>query len=55
MAEAGVEEARIVHPELAHRGVVGEHLGGVIGGHPDRLPRRQDVELARIQHQQAIA
>jgi hypothetical protein len=26
-----------VHPELAHGGVVGEHLGGVIGGYSDHV------------------
>ena len=51
MAEARIEEAGVVHPELAHRGVVGEHLGGVVGGHPHRLLGREDVELARVEDQ----
>jgi hypothetical protein len=31
MAEAGVEEARVVHPELADHGEVGGHFGGAVG------------------------
>src|SRR5689334_18266112 len=33
VAEARIEEAGVVRAQLAGRGVVGEHLGGVAGGH----------------------
>src|SRR6185369_17124974 len=35
VAEPGVEEARVVRPELSARRVVGRHLGGVVGRDPD--------------------
>ena len=31
-AEAGIEEPGVMHPELADEGVVGDHLGGMVGG-----------------------
>src|SRR5690348_942562 len=45
MAEAGVEEAGIVDPELAHHRVEGHHLGREVGRHVHGLLRRKDVEL----------
>ncbi len=51
MAEAGIEEACVMHPELAHQRIERHHLGGVIGRHAHRLARGQDVELIRLQHQ----
>ena len=50
-AEAGVEEARIMHPKLPHRGVDGGHLGGLQGGDLDGRLGGQDVELPRVQQQ----
>ena len=35
--EPGVEEPGVVGAELARGGVVGHHLGRVIGGHADAL------------------
>ena len=54
-AEAGIEEAGIMDPELADHGVVGDHLGGMVGRHRHRLARRQDVELVGVEDQAAIA
>ena len=51
VAEPGVEEARVVGPELPARRVVGRHLGGVVGRDPDALARDQEVELARTEDQ----
>ena len=52
-AEAGIEEAGVMHPELADKGVVGQHLGGVVGRHDDRLARREDVEIVGVEHDPA--
>ena len=55
MAEAGVEEARVMDPELADHGVVGDHLGGVVGRHVDRLLGRQNVEVVGRQDHRVVA
>ena len=43
-AEAGIEEACVVRPELATRGVVGGHLGRQRGRDAHGLVRHQEVE-----------
>ena len=53
VAEAGIEEAGVVDAEFADLGIVGDHLGGMVGRHHDRLPGRQDVEIGRIEDQAA--
>jgi hypothetical protein len=55
MAEAGVEEARVMHPELAHHGQIGRHLGGVIGRDMHRLAADEDIERAGVEDDLAIA
>ena len=52
-AEAAVEEAGVVVPQLAETRVHGQHLGREVGGHPQALPAGEDVEAAR--RQQALA
>ena len=54
IAEAGIEEARVMHAKLAHQRVEGHHLGGVIGRHLHRLFRGEDVELAGIENETAL-
>ena len=54
-AEAGVEEARVMDPELAHQGIVGLHLGGVVFRNGDRLLRGENVEVVRVENQAAPA
>src|SRR5437016_3521054 len=49
-AEAGIEEPGEMHPELADKGVIGDHLGGVVGWDDDRLAGRQDVEIIGVEH-----
>ena len=49
MAEAGVEEPRIVGAELADERIVGHHLGGMVGRYAHRFLRRQDVEVVGVQ------
>ena len=49
-AEAGVEKPGVMHPELADERIIGQHLGGMVGRHDDRLARRQDVEIVRVEH-----
>ena len=44
-----------MHPELADKGVVGQHLGGMVGRHDDRLARGEDVEIVRVEHDPARA
>ena len=51
VAEAGIEEAGIVHAELADQRIEGHHLGGIVGRHVHRLARHQDVELVGIEDQ----
>ncbi len=48
--EAGVEEAGEMHPELADESVIGNHLGGMVGRHHDRLACRQDIEIVGVEH-----
>ena len=48
-AEAAVEEAGVVVPELAETRVHGQHLGREVGGDPQALPAGEDVEAARRQ------
>src|SRR5207237_908069 len=52
---AGVEEAGVMDPELAHRRIDGGHFGGVQSGDLDRLARGQDVEFAGVEQQLAKA
>ena len=42
-------------PELADQDVVGPHLGGVVGRNRNRLPGRQDIEVAGIKEEAAVA
>ena len=44
-AEARIEETGEMDPEFADKGVVGQHLGGMVGRHDDRLARRENVEI----------
>ena len=54
-SEAGIEEAGVVDPELADRGVDRGHLRGLGRRDLDRLLGRQDVEFAGIEQQFARA
>src|SRR6185437_5349265 len=54
IAEAGVEEAGIVHPEFADQGIERHHLGGVIRRHLHGFLGGQDVELAGVEDQAAV-
>src|SRR6185295_11000765 len=54
MAEAGIEETRIVHAEFAHQRIVGHHLGRMRGRHPYRLARGEDVELVGVEDEGAL-
>jgi hypothetical protein len=51
-AEAEVEKPGVMRPELADKGVVEPHLGGVVGRHDDRLARcqDQDIEIVGVEH-----
>ncbi len=55
IAEAGVEEAGVVDAEFAHQRVERHHLGGVVRRDLDGLPRRQNIELAGVEDQAAVA
>src|SRR5258707_3005177 len=54
IAEAGIEESRIVHAEFADQGIERHHFGGVIRRHLHGLLRGQDVELAGIEDEAAV-
>src|SRR6266481_3804055 len=54
-AEAGIEEAGEMDAELADKGVVGQHFGGVVGWYDDRLARGEDIEIVRVEHDPARA
>jgi len=54
-AEAGVEEAGVVDPELADGRVDRGHLGGLVDRDFDIVAGGQDVEFARIEQQFAAA
>ena len=49
MAEAGIEEARVMHPEFADHGQVGGHFRRAGGRDGDRLATHEDVEGAGVQ------
>src|SRR5689334_21653923 len=51
MAESGIEKAGIMHPKFTHQRIEWHDFCGVIGRHPDRLARCQDVELVGIEDQ----
>ena len=50
-AEAGIEKPGVMHPELADKGIVGHHLGGMVGRHDHRLARGEDVEIVGVEHE----
>src|SRR6266700_7114891 len=54
IAEARIEEAGVVHPELADQGIERHHLGGVVGRHLHRLLGRPYIELVGIEDQVAV-
>src|SRR5277367_2271889 len=54
IAEAGIEEARIVHAEFADQRIERHHLGGVIRRHLDGFLGGQDVELTGIENEAAV-
>jgi hypothetical protein len=39
--------------ELADKGVIGQHFGGMVGRHDDRLARSEDVEIVRVENDSA--
>src|SRR5437763_191454 len=54
IAETGIEEAGVMHPELADKRIERHHLGGVIGRHLHGLLGRQNVELVGIENEVAV-
>ncbi len=54
-AETGVEEARVMHPELADHGEIGRHLGGMGGRNRHRLAADENVEGAGVENDAAGA
>src|SRR6516165_9939247 len=54
IAETRIEEACIVHAELADERIERDHLGGVMRRHLHRLFRGQDVELVRVQNETLV-
>src|SRR3954469_25064443 len=54
IAEPGIEEASIVHAELADQGIEGYHLGGIVRRHLHGLLGGENVELVRIEDQAAV-
>ena len=46
-----IEEARIVHAELADQRIERHHLGGVVRRHLHGLLGRQDIEFVRVEDQ----
>src|SRR5262245_11569170 len=55
IAEAGIEEAGIVHPILADQRIERPHLGDIGRGHRHALLRGEDVELVRVENEAAVA
>ena len=55
MAETRIEEARVMHAELAHQGIERHHLGGIVAWDIDHLLGGQDLELPGIEDQGALA
>src|SRR5262245_11620777 len=55
IAEAGIEEAGIVHPILADQRIERRHLGDIGRGHRHALLRGEDVELVRVENEAAVA
>src|SRR5829696_6831042 len=53
-AEAGVEEAGVMDPELAHHWIDRHHLGGVAGRDVQLLFRDKNVELVRVEDQPLV-
>ena len=51
MAESGIEEAGVMHPELAYHGDIGRHLGGVGGRDMHGLAADQNIEGAGVEDQ----
>ncbi len=51
MAEAGVEEAGIVHAELTYQRIERHHLGSIVGRHVHAFARHQDIELVGIENE----
>src|SRR6267154_977661 len=54
IAEAGIEEARIVHAEFADQRVERHHLRGVVRRNLHGFLRGQNVEFAGIENQAAV-
>jgi hypothetical protein len=54
IAEAGIEEARIVNAEFADQGIERHHLGRIIGRHLHGFFGGQDVELVGIENEAAV-
>src|ERR1019366_6333030 len=55
IAEAGIEEAGIMHAEFADQGIERHHLGGVVRRHLDGLLGGENIKLAGIEDQTAVA
>src|SRR5215470_18734726 len=53
--KARIEEASVMDTKFADEGIKGHHFGRVVRRHLDGFLRGQDVELARIKNQGAIA
>src|SRR6516165_10257058 len=54
-AKTGIEETGEMDAELADKGVIGKHLGGMVGRYHDRLAGGEDVEIVRVEHDPAGA
>src|SRR6202041_4067091 len=54
IAEAGIEEASIMHAEFADQGIERHHLRGIIPRHLHGFLGRQNVELAGIENEAAV-
>src|SRR5690349_4579468 len=55
VAETGIEEASIVHAELAHGRIEGHHLSGIVRGDAHLFARGENVEVPWFQHQAVAA
>src|SRR6201989_993563 len=53
-AEAGIEEAGVVHAKLADQRIERHHLGGIVRRYLYRLFRSEDVELAGIENEAVL-
>ncbi len=49
-AEAGIEEASVVSPQLPASGIVGDHLAGELRWNSHLLSRKKQVERFRSEH-----